>query len=274
MVVLICVDGARPDGLALAATPHLDRIARDGSTSLTVKPVHPNLPLAGQQSLFRGVSPQTHGALGAELNGFKRTIPSLIDIISNADQKVGMFYTIPSLREICLPDSAAVNYCNARTHVSDGDNHIVEMAIRTSAMEDFDFLFINLGHAGYMGAHYGWHSDEYIQAMTFTDNCIRKFTDALIALHQPVDFVIASNHSGANATGPDDLPLHLWGYRCVQGRKLTSDISLLDVAPTIAYLMNITPPSEWEGKLIAEAIKDHPAAEARNQTTVFGLEDE
>ncbi|MBA4292290.1 hypothetical protein C0431_04915 [bacterium] len=273
MVVLICVDGARPDGLVRAATPHLDRIARDGSTSQTVKPVHPNLPLAGQQSLFRGVTPDVHGATGVVLNGFKRTIPSLIDIIAQADQKVGMFYTIPSLREVCLPESADVNYCNARTHVSDGDNHIVEMAIRTAAAEDFDFMFINLGHAGYMGAHYGWHSDEYIQAMTFTDNCIGKFTDALIALHQPVDFVIASNHSGANAAGSDDLPLYLWGYRCVQGRKLESDISLLDVAPTITYLMNLPPAKEWQGKLIAEAIKDHPQAQARNQSTVFGLED-
>ncbi len=273
MVVLICVDGARPDGLSRAATPHLDRISRDGATCLTVKPVHPNLPLAGQQSLFRGVTPDVHGAKGAELNGFKRTIPSLIDLLAQADQKVGMFYTIPSLREICLPDSAAVNYCNARTHVSDGDNHIVEMAIRTAAMEDFDFLFINLGHAGYMGAHYGWDSDEYIQAMTFTDNCIGKFTDALIALHQPVDFVIASNHSGANSAGPDDLPLYLWGYRVVQGRKITTPVSLLDIAPTIAFLAGINPSSEWQGRLIAEAIKDTPEAEAHHQTTVFGLED-
>lgn len=273
MVVLICVDGARPDGIARAATPYLDRISRDGATSFSVKPVHPNLPLAGQQSLFRGVTPDIHGAKGAELNGFKRTIPSLIDLLAQADQKVGMFYTIPSLREICLPDSAFVNYCNARTHVSDGDNHIVEMAIRTAAFEDFDFLFINLGHAGYMGAHYGWQSDEYIQAMTFTDNCIGKFADALIALHQPVDFIIASNHSGANSPGTYDLPLFMWGYRMMQGCKIEQSVSLLDIAPTIAYLFGLTPPKDWQGKLIAEAIKDTPEAEARNQPTVFGLED-
>jgi predicted AlkP superfamily pyrophosphatase or phosphodiesterase len=272
MVVLLCIDGARPDGLERAATPNLDRIKREGSTSLTVRPVSPNLPLAGQQSLFRGVTPDLHGAKGAELNGFKRTIPSLIDLIAAADKKVGMFYTIPSLREVCLPDSAAVNYCNARTHTSEGDLHIVEMAIRTAAMEDFDFVFLNLGHAGYIGANYGWHSDEYIQALTASDNCIGKFTDAIIALHQPVDFVIVSNHSGANAQGPDDLPAYFYGYRMVPGQLLEEDISLLDFAPTIATLLGVTIPRDWQGKLVNAAINLNPQAHRRH-TTVFGLED-
>lgn len=272
MVVLICVDGARPDGIARAATPNLDRIGHEGSVCFHVQPVHPNLPLAGQQSLFRSVTPEVHGATGAELNGFKRSIPSLIDTLASADLKVGMFYTIPTLREVSLPESAAVNYCNARTHTSDGDNHIVEMAIRTAAMEDFDFLFVNLGHAGYVGAHYGWHSDEYIQAMTFTDACIGKFTDAIIALHQPVDFVIVSNHSGGGEAD-EDLPLFLWGYRMVPGIKVEQAVSLLDIAPTIAYLYGVDAPREWQGKPIAEAIKDTPESDAKSHTTVFGLED-
>ena len=43
------------------------------------------------------------------------------------------------------------------------------------------------------------------------------------------------------------IPMMFYGPQFTPGREL-SGVSLLDIAPTIADIMGVTPAKEWEGK--------------------------
>ena len=43
------------------------------------------------------------------------------------------------------------------------------------------------------------------------------------------------------------IPMFFYGDEFIQGKQL-DDVSILDIAPTIADIMEINIPREWEGK--------------------------
>jgi arylsulfatase A-like enzyme len=65
-----------------------------------------------------------------------------------------------------------------------------------------------------------------------------------------------SDHGGHDRTHGTDLsedmtvPLFFYGSDFEAGKILPDGISLLDIAPTIARIMNIEPEAEWEGKSV------------------------
>ena len=62
-VVLILVDGMRPDGLVLADTPNMNAIMREGTFTLKAKTTFPTVTLPCHASLFFSVPPERHGIL-------------------------------------------------------------------------------------------------------------------------------------------------------------------------------------------------------------------
>jgi len=45
------------------------------------------------------------------------------------------------------------------------------------------------------------------------------------------------------------IPMFFWGDGFVQGAQM-DNISLLDIAPTVASLMGVAPEKEWEGRAL------------------------
>ncbi|MCA0361930.1 MAG: alkaline phosphatase family protein [Armatimonadetes bacterium] len=280
MVALISIDGVRPDGIRLAPTPNLDRLVRDGSVSWEAQSVTPSITLPCHQSMFRSVAPMKHGVLNNELRVGPNVPPSIFDVAARSGQQTAMFGNWSPLRDLGDPEHIHVCYLNNNAHTADGDSHVAEMAIRGAAAEEFDFLFLYLGHTDWVGHEYGWMSDEYLQAISQVDSCVGRFVDALIALHHPVDFIIASDHGGHDKVHgteePEDMtvPFIMWGYRCTTGHKIQQPVTLLDVAPTVTRLMGISAPKVWEGRAVLEGIKDTTESERFRQHQVYGLEEE
>ena len=45
------------------------------------------------------------------------------------------------------------------------------------------------------------------------------------------------------------IPMFFWGDGFAQGTQM-DNISLLDIAPTVASLMGVVPEKEWEGRAL------------------------
>lgn len=280
MVVLVTIDGARPDGIAKAPTPCMDRLVNDGAHTWSARSVTPSVTLPCHTSIFRGVSPQRHGITSNHFSPLARPVASLFDIAAASGRKTAMFYNWLQLRDVADPDSIHTSYCQLNADSPEGDRHITEMAMEAVRREEFDFLFLYLGHVDMAGHEFGWMSEEYLDAIANADACLNRFTEHLIALKRPVDFVILADHGGHDrghgTDSPEDMtiPMILWGYRIEPGVKIEQPVSLLDVAPTIAHLLGLQPPREWEGQVIREAIRDTWEANAHCNHQVFGLGDE
>jgi arylsulfatase A-like enzyme len=66
--------------------------------------------------------------------------------------------------------------------------------------------------------------------------------------------IIMADHGGHDrahgSTMPEDMviPLFFYGKDFPQGKVIEEDISLLEIAPTIAKLLGVSAEPEWEGK--------------------------
>jgi arylsulfatase A-like enzyme len=73
--------------------------------------------------------------------------------------------------------------------------------------------------------------------------------------------LLHSDHGGHDWTHgtdqPEDMtiPWILSGPRVRSGSTLDAPVSLLDSAPTVAHLLGLPAPLEWEGRVVEEALE-------------------
>ena len=60
-VVVISVDGLRPDAIARYGAPTLQRLVREGRATLDARTIVPSLTLPSHTSMLTGVGPDQHG---------------------------------------------------------------------------------------------------------------------------------------------------------------------------------------------------------------------
>ena len=69
--------------------------------------------------------------------------------------------------------------------------------------------------------------------------------------------IVTADHGGHDrghgSDSPEDMtiPMFFIGDRFEAGKKL-ENVSILDIAPTIADIMSVIPAPEWEGKSLAQ----------------------
>ena len=112
-----------------------------------------------------------------------------------------------------------------------------------------DFLFLYLGKTDACGHEYGWMSEEYLA-------CVRRAWDCIASVlqHMPegYSFILTADHGGhLRSHGTDDpqdmtIPLCFLGPRFTPGLE-TDGLSIKDIAPTVARLLDVPPVPEWEG---------------------------
>ena len=101
-----------------------------------------------------------------------------------------------------------------------------------------------------VGHNYGWMSNEYIAAVNRSWDEIDKIINSLT---EDYTVIITADHGGHDRSHGTDLPedmtipLIIKGKDFKAGEKL-ENVSIKDIAPTVAKLLDIAPDKEWEGK--------------------------
>ncbi|MGH7473537.1 MAG: alkaline phosphatase family protein, partial [Candidatus Methylomirabilales bacterium] len=60
-VIIISIDGGRPDGILQAATPTITRVWKQGAYSFRAQTISPSTTLPAHTSMLTGISPDRHG---------------------------------------------------------------------------------------------------------------------------------------------------------------------------------------------------------------------
>ena len=134
-VVLVVIDGARPDALLYAHCPNVDRLRANGASSLQAISVMPCLTLPCHTSIFYGVSPFRHGILSNEWVPFVNNWPGLLEQVRAAQLKAAFFYNWEPLRDLSRPGDLACSYFRDNAQIPYGDQIIADEAARFIASE-------------------------------------------------------------------------------------------------------------------------------------------
>jgi predicted AlkP superfamily pyrophosphatase or phosphodiesterase len=261
-LLLIILDGCRPDALQGAHTPHIDSLWQSGAYTWNAQTVMPSVTLPAHTSMFRGVSPQKHG-VGAD-NIYVPSaskFPSIIEVAKLANHSTAMFYSWEQLRDLSNPGSLDISYFVSAVYGEDNDTPIAQAAAAYLVNKQPDLCILYLGDIDITGHLYGWMSAEYIAAIEDNDRAVGLVLDALetASLREHYTLLIQADHGGHDTDHgtdrPEDMtiPWLLNGIGVKRGHNITSAVSLLDTPATIAHILDVVIPPEWEGKPVYDA---------------------
>ena len=113
---------------------------------------------------------------------------------------------------------------------------------------------VQLGGVDNTGHQFGWMTDKYLRALANAWQCVKQVKESL---PQGYHLVVTADHGGHDRDHgldiPEDMtiPLFFWGPAFAPGKEL-ENVSIKDIAPTIAYLMGMRCPPQWEGRNVLQ----------------------
>lgn len=231
-VVMILVDGMRPDGMLQCGHPFVEELLKKSTYDLNTRTMYPCITLPCHMSLFHSVEPSRHGILSNTYVPQVRPVDSIVDQLNKFDKKCAMFITWENLRDLSRPDHLHTCLCMNLHKMEDTDRKITDKAIAYIQEESPDFLFLYLGDTDEAGGHdNGWMSDIYLQVVNRAMGCIEK---------------VYRSH-GTDTPEDMTIPVCICGPKFAEGKELQGT-SILDIAPTVAKLLEVPKVKEWEGK--------------------------
>ena len=104
-VILISIDGMRPDGALACGHPFVQQLMSIGSYALDAKTVFPSVTLPCHMSMFHSVPPERHGMTTNIFMPQVHPVRGLFEQISSVGGSCAMYYGWEPLRDISRPGS-------------------------------------------------------------------------------------------------------------------------------------------------------------------------
>jgi predicted AlkP superfamily pyrophosphatase or phosphodiesterase len=255
LTLFIMLDGLRPDALAQCDCPTLQGLMARGASSLTATSVMPSVTLPCHTSIFHAVPPTRHGITTNDWQPMARPLPGLLDVAKAAGKRSAAIYNWEPLRNLGRPNSLdAVHYRDCSYDMA-GDDWVTEAAINHLTHHAADFAFVYYGTIDVAGHNHEWMSAEYLRQ---TERVDRNLGNLLAALPESVHLLAQADHGGHERSHGTDLPADMtipWiiaGPQIRAGHRIAQPVSLLDTAPTLARLLGLQAPRDWEGVCVEE----------------------
>lgn len=256
-VVIISIDGLRPDALEQADTPVLDSLRRLGAYHPAAQAVLPSVTLVNHASMLSGMSPEKHGIDwnlhdpdAGLVNG-----PTLFTMARDQGLTAAMVVGKPKLEHLVLPGSVD-NYLYAGFL----DVQVVDQAVGVIEAGLPDILFIHLPDVDSAGHATGWMSAGQLLAISHTDGLVGQVVESLRTGQylESTLLIVTSDHGGVDkahgGNSPEEMrvPWLAVGPGVPAGLMLTDDIVMYDTAATALYALDIPIPDRWDGRPVLQ----------------------
>ncbi|MBL8089005.1 MAG: alkaline phosphatase family protein [Anaerolineales bacterium] len=255
-VLILSIDGLRPDAISLAPMPTLMKLMESSAYSLNAKTIRLSATLPAHASMLTGMCLDKHGVNWNDYlpeNGFALGT-DIFDLAHAAGMQTAMFVGKEKLRQITEPASTDVYQ-----FINDRDLIVTENLLNNFPA-DFRLLFIHFATTDDMGHVYGWLSSEQLSVIFRADQAIEKILAELDSrgIRDETLIIITADHGGlgnSHTSGyPEDMTIPwIASGAGIQPKQLMSKINTVDTAATAAYALGLKIPSEWDGVPVYEA---------------------
>lgn len=250
-VILISVDGMRPDGFEQCGHPFAETMKRIGSYTLCARTVYPSVTLPCHMSLFHGVPPERHGTLTNTYVPMVRPVTGLFEALRRAGSVNAMYYGWGPIRDVSRPEDLIYSEFIEAYAEQDTDSLLTDSALSRIARNEPDFVFLYLVETDEKGGHdSGWMSEEYLRRVNTAVGNIRRVWETA---GNRYTVIVTADHGGHDRMHGTDLPedmtipMFFIGPDFAPGRQL-ENVCLTDLAPTVAKVMGVQPDRAWEGR--------------------------
>lgn len=264
-LLVISIDGLRPDAIEAHGATTLQRLMREGSHTLEARTILPSRTLPSHVSMLTGVPPETHGISWnddrIDREGYVREA-TVFELASQSGYSTAAFVSKSKLRHLQKPGT--LDYAAAPR--GNGTRTAAEVA---DAVSDYlkhrrpNLLFVHIAEPDFAGHTVGWMGRVYGWAVRRADAAVARILVEADAAFGPGNYtvIVTSDHGGhGRGHGSDDprdvlIPWIAWGRGVAQGEVLPAGIRTTDTAATILRLLGVDVPSGWEGTAVEAALR-------------------
>jgi predicted AlkP superfamily pyrophosphatase or phosphodiesterase len=266
-VILVSIDGLRPDAIEKFAAPTLQRLMREGSYSLSARTIMPSSTLPSHTSMLSGEPPEQHHVTWNNVVTAEKDVVEFSTVFSVArahGYRTAAFFSKAKFSPLQRPGSLDYSqapggwfgkWASART-VGDIKTHL--------KTEKPNLLFVHLSDPDSAGHSSGWMSAAYGRAVQATDTALDQLLDAADEAYGEDNYsvVVTADHGGhGNGHGTNSpfdvtIPWIAWGRGVDDDGEMEDvEINTFDTAPTVLWLLGIEKPEAWDGVPVVKAFR-------------------
>ncbi|MDD5677527.1 MAG: alkaline phosphatase family protein [Kiritimatiellae bacterium] len=269
-VIIVSMDGARPDYVLSAQASNIQAMAAQGAFTWWAQTVNPSVTLISHTSMLSGCQPAKHGIdwnTWKPSKGFIKT-NTCFELVKKSGGRTAMFVGKAKLRHIAKPDTVDT------FESVEGP----AMTISTAAAVYFktnqpDLLFVHYPDPDAAGHAFGWGAAPYLAAIKDCDQGIGLLRIGVeqAGLADRTLFIITADHGGHQRShGTKDvrdmtIPWVAYSPGNVIPGEIQTGISTCDTAATAVYALGLKVDPQWDGKAAEEIFADGKAAGVRKR---------
>ena len=262
-VVLVSIDGLRPDAIDRFGALTLQRLMREGSYSLNARTTLPSKTLPSHTSMLSGEPPEQHGVLWNNVTSAEKDVvefPTIFSLARAHGYRTAAFFSKAKFTPLQRPGTLDYSQAPGGWWGRWSSRRTVDDILAHLETARPNVLFVHLTDPDRAGHSAGWMSDAYGRAVRETDDALRTLISGTDAVYGDGNYsvIVTADHGGHDYNhGSDDardvtIPWIAWGQG-VHAGPIDAAIETTDTAATVLWLLGVDTPSEWDGAPVVGA---------------------
>lgn len=264
-VMIISIDGLRPD-LALAADmPNLRKLMKEGSYSFWAYTTPAAVTLPSHTSMLTGVTIERHGISGNDDNAAANQaikVPTIFQLARARGISTACVAGKSKFTVYLVDDSVDQSWIKSAT-----SDQVGGQAVNILRQHQPRLMLVHFPEVDGVGHSKGWGSRDQLAAIERTDAALGMVLDELkrLSLYDRTTIILSADHGGSGKThGKDDdrsrfIPWIITGPDVRKNTDLTLfrdlKINTYDTFATACKVLNIPAPDGIDGKPITQAFE-------------------
>jgi predicted AlkP superfamily pyrophosphatase or phosphodiesterase len=253
-VLIIGIDGCRPDALLAAQTPNMDALWKDGAYSFKARTDEISSSGPAWSAMLIGVWHQKHNVLNNEYEDpdlahyphfFHRVRQEKPELKTYSVANWGPIHKILQEGDATYETSML------------SDARVAKKVAYLLKSKEVDVMFVQLDEVDGAGhSHdYSVDSPKYLEAIEKVDRHVERMVSALDK-RSSIDkenwlIILSSDHGGSNFGHGKSIPEHMTVFFIASGEsakkgEITKEVGVVDVAVTALYHLGIPAIASWD----------------------------
>ncbi len=264
-VVVISIDGLRPDAIARFHASTLQRLEREGRYSLTAQTISISNTLPAHTSMLTGVdADQHHITWNKDRTGqFGHVdVPTVFSLAHAAGFETAAFYSKSKFHYTEVPQTIDFVRGPKGGVIPWNAGKTTDLVVDHLKHARPNLVFVHLADADFAGHNFGWMGRTYGMAVRETDNAVARILAAADRAYGRGAYtvILTSDHGGHKkghgTTAPVDMtiPWIVSGQGVQRGGTL-GGVRTMDTAATVLWMLGIEAPAMLVGKPVTAAFQ-------------------
>jgi arylsulfatase A-like enzyme len=266
-VILISIDGLRPDAMTSAPARTLLAQLREGTHCPEAETIEHSETLPSHTSMLTGLEEHRHRVTWNDYQPGHLALPTLLSMGRKAGYSTALLCAKDKFAYLAPPEG--VNWwlgphSGGRTATAD---ELAAAFEKTWPTQRYQLTFVHFGDADAAGHSSGWMSDPYLEAVRRIDRAIQTIIDTLrrSGVYESTALLFTADHGGhdrnhytaGKTSRVEDrtIPWICVGPNVPKGMTLQQTVKTTDTAPTVLRFLGLKSEGPLDGTAVEEVFR-------------------